>query len=280
MSPHDRSRHDQTQLGTPVSAWAGHSDGCASRRTAGFARICAFGLIGLLTACASYSARQMPSVLAETMPYRQAVGPLLLGVDPCHQPARQEELFDEDLAEAAILPIQVALSNRSEHPVRIETENFKLALPGNVVIGPASGSEIAVLLSPKPGAADYAAAGVGMLGGLAGTIGAIAGRLVSFVASGLLGWSRSDELRARGEDYSRKELKPITLGHRQSSRGFLYFVLPSGTPDFNEATLTLEVFENQTETLTFHVLMRGLGYKGRPSTKPDTPDPDRESKAR
>lgn len=230
------------------------------------------GACGLPTACSSHSATKPPSAGADAMPYHQNEGNLSLGVNPYIQTASQLETFNADLAAKAVLPLDVRVHNGTEHRVPITPDDFKLTLPNNEVIAPASGSEVAWLAAPKPGLADYATAGVGMLGGLAGPIGAIVGRVAGMAASGFLGWFRTDALQDLSDDYSRKEFKPVALGRNQRVRGFIFFVLPKGTPRFDDATLTFSVTENATETKRLSVPLKGLGYQGLPSTKPQAPE--------
>lgn len=56
------------------------------------------------------------------------------------------------------------------------------------------------------------------------------------------------------------------LGMNESTRGFLYFSLPAGTPAFDEATLVLELSESQLDVTSVRVPLKGLGYRG-PSGK-------------
>ena len=227
----------------------------------------------LLDACSTYSAKDAPHPVV--MPYRHQLGPLSLGVDAYTQPSRQEEVFGEDLTKIAVLPVHVVVSNTATRPVVIAAENFELALPGKQSATPRPSFEIAGLLAPELGVADYATAGVGMLGGLGGAIGAVAGRMVSYLGAAALGWSRDKTLQARGEDYDHKSFKPVRLAQGQSAEGFLFFVIPPGTPPFNDALLRLSAQPNENENLTLTITMTGLGYKGLPAAGAVEPPADR-----
>ena len=65
------------------------------------------------------------------------------------QPARQQEVFAADLVAEAVLPLEVWVHNGTERRIRIKPENFKLALPNDDLIAPASGAEAAWLAAPK-----------------------------------------------------------------------------------------------------------------------------------
>lgn len=214
----------------------------------------------VLAGCSTYNAKDAPHPLV--MPYRHQLGPLSLGADAYTQPSRQEEVFGDDLTKIAVLPVHVVVSNAAARPVAIAAENFELALPSQQSATPRPSFEISGLLAPEVGVADYATVGVGMLGGLGGAIGAVAGRMLSYLGATALGWSRDKTLHARGEDYDRKSFKPVKLAKGQSAEGFLFFVVPPGTPPFNDALLRLNAQPSENENLTLTVTLTGLRYKG------------------
>lgn len=214
----------------------------------------------MLGACSTYSAKEAPRAVA--MPYGHQLGPLSLGADAYTQSSRQEEVFGEDLTRIAVLPVRVVVNNTADRPIAIAPENFELALPSKQSTAPRPSFEISGLLAPEVGVADYATAGVGMLGGLGGAIGAVAGRVIGYLGATALGWSRDKTLQARGEDYDHKSFKAVSLAKGQSAEGFLFFVIPHGTPPFNDALLRLNAQPNENESLTLTVTLTGLGYKG------------------
>lgn len=232
----------------------------------------AFGLawVCILAACSGYSAREAPTIGAESMPYRYRAGQLYVGADPYTQASRQIEMFGEEFRDVAVLPIHVVVTNRTERSIPIAPADFTIVPTNSEPSAPRPSYEVSTLLAPKIGLADYAAAGAGVLGGLGGTIGALAGRLISFFGAAVLQRSRADTVEAREKDYDRKAFKAATLGEKQSARGFLYFVLPAGTPDFDGAILKVTVRSNDTETLSLQMALKGLNYKGPPGAKPES----------
>jgi hypothetical protein len=100
--------------------------------------------------------------------------------------------------------------------------------------------------------------GLGPIGALAGPIGGFAGA----VASGLFGIYRSNASNAREEAYSRNEFKDAMLGKNQFSRGFIFFMLPVATPAFDDATLTLTVYEHLEHNTQIELPLHGLDFKG------------------
>jgi len=242
-------------------------------------RVFALIVTGLLAACSSYHAHEAPRAAPESMPSRYRAGSLSLGADAYSQPDRQEQMFGEDLTRIAVLPIQAVVTNDAEQAVTIAPENFRLALPRQDAAAPRPSFEISSLLAPEIGIADYAAAGVGALGGIGGAIGAIAGRLIGFMGAAALDWSRQSTLQARGEDYERKGWKAVKLGRNQSASGFLFFVIPPGTAPFDEAVLHLTVQQSDNHTMNLSITLKGLGCKGLPAAKPEEPDKDDQQDA-
>ena len=218
--------------------------------------------LSLLLGCATYKVKDAAQVALEAMPHVLNEAELSLGVDPYVEDEREQQIFAANLLAAAVLPIQVMVKNNGERPVRIEPDNFKLILPNEHMAAPRSALEVAQVFAPKEGVGDYASAGAGALGGLAGPIGMIAGRLLGFVSSGVFDRYRTEALQARQQDYARKELKNVLLAKDQFNRGFLFFVLPKETPAFDQATLTLTVLKDPTETATLKMPLKGLGYPG------------------
>lgn len=224
------------------------------------------GLISLLAGCSSYRVKESPVAKLEAMPYTQTEGIIVIGVDPYVQPNRAKALFGEDLLAVAVIPLQVVVRNLGERPVRIEAKNFKLLLPGEEVVAPRPGSEVAALFSPQTGILDHASTGIGLIGRLGGAIGGSVANVVGGVVSESVKGSQQEVFLARQQDYTWKELKSVTLGRNESTRGFLFFSLPAGTAAFNDATLILNIYETDTKTTSIKVALKGLDYKVKPAT--------------
>lgn len=219
-------------------------------------------LVWHLAGCASYSAHDAAELRPEAMPYHGSDAALTLGADPYVQPERQQRVFGADLVAVAVIPVQVAVANNGNEPLPIEPDHFRLQWHDQQMTEHRPGHEVAKLLAPGEGVADYATTGIGMLGGLAGPIGAAAGRLVALLSAGALGQSRADAAQAREADYYRKELKATRLAGRQWVRGFLFFVLPRETPAFRDPILSLAVFREQQQIADIRLPLKGLVYPG------------------
>lgn len=205
-----------------------------------------------------------PKAIAEELPrYSKTKGDLTLEAYPFIQAERQKKVFGDDLWSLAVLPVHVMVRNHGEGPVPIEVRHFKLTLPNSEVITPRSAAEVTAGLAEQVGAWGRVGSGLehfglGPIGSLAGPIGGIAGT----VASGLFGIYRRNESNAREEAYSRNEFKDAMLGRDQFSRGFIFFMLPVATPTFDDATLTLTVYEHLEQGTQIELPLHGLGFKG------------------
>jgi hypothetical protein len=226
--------------------------------------------IMLLAGCTAYGGGETQTAQIPAMPYSVKEGAVSLGADPHVQSDRQEQIFDADFASLAVLPVQVVVGNSGDQPLRVDPEFFKLSLPGKEATTPRPGSEVALFFPPEAGVAHYATTGVSMLGGLAGPIGAIAGRVAGLLGSMMLSQMDSEAAQGRQDDYARKELKSVQLRRGEFARGFLFFVLPRGTPPFEEAMLSFSVTRDNTEIAIARILLKGLNVKGLPKTDHET----------
>lgn len=221
----------------------------------------AIALAVLLVGCESYTVKDSPAVKAEAMPYTQAEGPLLVGADPYVQPDKAKEVFGADLLAADVIALQIVVRNTGERPIRVETKNFRLSLPSGEVAAPRPAVEVAALFNPKTGLLDHASTGIGLVGRFAGAIGGLVAGVAGNVVSGSIKGSQKDVFVARQQDYARKELKGVALGKNESTRGFLFFSVPAGTPAFDEAALILDLYESDAKSVSIKLPLKGLGYK-------------------
>jgi len=224
-------------------------------------------LLGLLAGCSSYNVQEPPAPKAETMPYQQTESMVIIGVDPYVQPDKAKAIFGEDMRAAGVIPLHIVARNLGEQTVRIEVKNFKLSLPGEEVVAPRPGAEVAALFNPQGGAWDQAGTGIGVLGQFGGPIGGLLAGIVGRVVSGTVHGSRQNVSAARQQDYARKEFKDVALGKNEWTRGFLFFSLPAGTASFDEASLILDLHETATANTRIKVALKGLGYQAKPAKK-------------
>jgi hypothetical protein len=192
----------------------------------------------LFAGCAAYEAREAATAPIPAMPYSIQQGPVALGADPHVQPERQDAIFAADFASIAVLPVQIVVGNGGDRPLHVAPEQFTLTLPGGDTTAPRPGPEVALLFPTERGVAHYALTGASIAGGLAGPIGALAGRVAGLLGSLMLNQRDGEAADGRREDYTRKELPTVNIRRGESARGFLFFVLPHGTPPFEEAALT------------------------------------------
>lgn len=230
-------------------------------------KLSALVLAGLLAGCPSHTVLEAPAPRLEAMPYAAAEGAVQLGADPYVQPGRVKAVFGEDLAAAEVIPVQVVVRNGGEGLVRVEEKNFKLSLPGDEVVAPRAGSEVAALFGSGLGAWSHASTGIGLAGRFGGPIGGLVAGVVGALVGGSVRGAEKDALEERQRDYIRKEFKSVSLAKNESTRGFLFFSPPAGTAAFDEATLILDVYEGSANTARLKIPLKGLAYKGRPAAK-------------
>jgi hypothetical protein len=226
--------------------------------------------IDLLAGCASREAREVIPPEISGMPFSVREGDVSLGADPYVQSERQEQVFAADLSEQAVLPVQVVMANSADSQLQVDPALFKLALPGRETTAPRPGVEVAMMFPPEAGVAHYATTGVAVLGGLAGPIGAIAGRVAGLLGALMLNQMDGDTAQSRQDDYLRREFRAGRIGRGETARGFLYFVLPRGTPPFDEAMLSFTGSRVNGETASVGLLLKRLNVKGLPSSQEET----------
>jgi hypothetical protein len=109
-----------------------------------------------------------------------------------------------------------------------------------------------------------------MAGGLAGPLGALAGRVAGLLGSVWLKQRDNEAADGRRDDYARKELPTADLRRGESTRGFLFFVLPHGTPPFEEAALTYTP-NADTALPALHLTLKALHIGAAPAAPEKSP---------
>jgi hypothetical protein len=189
------------------------------------------------------------------MPVRQSMGPVTVGADPYVQKDRQKAVFDGVLTDEGVLPIQVFLLNEGDRRFLVRASTITLTFPDGTQIGPAGATAAAAKMESTGGVIGWTI-GFGLVGYLAAS-------------------SAEDKARAaRLADYKSKELQDAMLGKDGSAHGFIYFVPPSGTAPFTEATLTVQFMDNEDFTsLAVRLPLTGLHFKAVPANQEEGGDP-------
>ena len=211
----------------------------------------------LLSACSK------TAEVKHSIRYSKTEAMIVMEADPFVQTDRQEMVFGEDLLALSVLPVLVRVQNNGESPVRVETGQFKLMLPNLPAISPRSAAEISKWLGSQRNVLGQVGMGVGQLGlGQLGQFAGSYGGIAVAIISGLYGVYKSNATRSRDETYRGGEFKDAVLAKGQATQGIVFFLLPAGTPAFDGATLSLSIFDNQTETTRIDLPLKALGYKG------------------
>ncbi len=192
-----------------------------------------------LAGCASYTQRAAPVPQAGAMPAWQVGDVVAVGADPYMQNDRQRAVFDENLNDVGVLPIQILVQNRSERRLRVNPSSITLTLPDGGESSPVTSSAAASRFAPHYGkGADHAAAAFGLIGAVVALSAASAAEKGS---------------TARYADYASKELKETILGKDESVHGFVFFIRPPGTKTFVDTTLKVLVLDADDEKTEFTV---------------------------
>ena len=182
-----------------------------------------------LTGCASYSARSAPVPKLETLPASASQGEIVIGADPYVQEERQIAVFDGNLVEEGILPIQLFVLNNGTRKVLIRRSDIVLLSSDGNQLTPAGAFAVASKLE-KTSSHFWPTFFFGIVG--------------AFAAE-----SASDTAKtARREDCQSKEFKDITLEKAGSSFGFVYFIPPAGTESFKKAVLIVRCVDTENSS--------------------------------
>jgi len=188
-----------------------------------------FFLLLFLTGCASYNASLAPVPKLETLPASTSQGDIVVGADPYVQSVRQQAVFDGNLVEEGIFPIQIFVRNNGDRKVLIRRSDMMLLLSDGKQVTPAGAFAVASKLE-KTSSHFWPTFFFGLAG--------------AFAAE-----NASEKAKtARKEDCQSKEFKDVTLGKSESSYGFVYFVPPAGTESFKNATLTVRCIDTENSS--------------------------------
>lgn len=204
-------------------------------------------VLGFIDGCASYKPSSAPVPEAGAMPAWRTEGIAAAGADPYVQPDRQKGVFDADLNDAGVLPIQLLVQNEGDRGMLVRPSDIRLVLPDGRQIGPVGTAAVVAKLE-KPSMHFWPTFFLGLPGAL-------------------VSMSASDKARGdRQGDYRSKEFRDATLRKGQSAHGFVYFIPPAGTPAFTEATLTVRCVDTEEATsFVVSLPLTGLDFKGVPA---------------
>lgn len=90
-----------------------------------------------IMACApaSFRVMQIPERSADLYPLSETTSGVTVAVDEIDSPVRSEKFFGVDLTRHGILPVNVIVSNRSDHKIEVKPSDIVL-LKGNSVVDP------------------------------------------------------------------------------------------------------------------------------------------------
>ncbi len=213
-------------------------------------RLLVLAPVGLLVAaCASYE----PSTVAIAEPSPQdwtVKGDIAASADPYVDEQRQEAVFDANFDEADVIAIQVVVENRGDNPMLVRPSDMVLALPDGTKLAPSS-----VSATVNKVGEDGSVVGAGLAFGVIGVI----------AAAG----AESEARAARTEDYQSKAFEVSAIDQGEMTHGFVFFMPPKGTADFDEATLSVRFSDTAASTSdVIELPLTGLSYEEEEESEP------------
>ena len=196
--------------------------------------------------CVLYSPTANPVPKIETMPVSRSADLVTVGADPFVQKDRQKAVFNAELDDVGVLPIQVLVRNDGDRILWVRPSDITLTLPDGNQIHSSRAAAVTALKDTGSGE--------------------VVGGLILFGAVGAIGASSSREQvrSARLKDYQSKEFPDVTLNKNEWAHGFVFFIPPRGTKSFSHAVLNVRLVDN-TARLAFviQVPLTGLEFKGK-----------------
>lgn len=196
-----------------------------------------------LASCASYQPTSAPIPKPASMQYKTASGGFKAGADVWADAEQQQAVFDANLQESNVIAVLVLAVNNTQRSVLVRPGDMILTLPNRQSFAPAE--------------VDSVVAKVGEGGSVVGATLAF-GLIGALMASSAQEESRS----ARTEDYDRKAFQLTKLDQGESAHGFVFFMPPKGSGDFDQAELSVK-FDGANDKVSnrLRLTLRGLGYK-------------------
>jgi hypothetical protein len=211
-------------------------------------------VISAAAGCASYTPSTVSVPSIATAPAKITDDGVTVAADPWVQRDRQQSAFDADLADEDVIPVQVVVQNASGRPVWVRASDISLVVPDGRQVPTSSASSVAAKLQSS---------------------GRVIGWTVAFGVIGFLASATAEEQarNARVQDYRQKELTEARVEPQGSAHGFVFFILPKGTPPFDRADLVVRFVDlQQTAVRTAQLPLSGLASRaGRTAEAPAPP---------
>lgn len=180
-------------------------------------------IASMVGACASYEPSS--ATIPEQSEFRMiGADGVLAGALPYLDTEQQAAMFDADFNASDVLAINVSVENRRAEAVLVRPSDVTLKLPDGRNLVPSSVTNVANKV---------------------GEDGSVVGATIAFGIIGLI-VSQNKEEKARAariDDYDSKSLHVTELRPGDSANGFLFFLLPQSSPDFDTAELSVRFID-------------------------------------
>lgn len=223
----------------------------------GMARLLAvlFMIAAVTISCAAYTPQPATLLRIQSAAFSSKQEDFAIGVSPHLDPARNEDVFQADLRQAGILPLQIVMRNSGSQRLAVRKEDFTLQLADDRQLSPAPADLVASRLESKVGVAGWT------------------------IAFGLLGYLASSAQQeeadvARRVDLRQKEIQDHVLPAEESSTGFIFFLVPPDVTEIAAATLVAKAtVQASGREIRASVFLKELGTWNRPNRIDREPDP-------
>ncbi len=202
----------------------------------------ALALLLLLQGCASYTPKDAAVPKPAVMPAWVRDGVVAVGADPYLQRERQKAVFDGDMSEEGILPVQVFLLNEGPRRLLVRGSDMTLVFPDGRQVASAGATAVATRFDQGMGEVIGWGIGFGIIGVLAASA------------------NKETVRTARLSDYRSKELAEVFLDPGQSAHGFVFFIPPIGTTGMADGVLLVHFVDaHDASRQAVRVPLRGTG---------------------
>lgn len=201
----------------------------------------------LVISCAAYTPQQATLLRIQSAAFSAEQEGFAIGVSPHLEAARNKDVFQADLRQAGILPLQIVMRNSGAQNLDVRKDDFILELADGHSVSPASAELVASRLESKVGVAGWTIA-FGLLGYLASSA------------------QQGEADTARRADLRQKEVQDHVLRSEESSAGFIFFLVPSDVTEITSATLFAKAtVQTSGREIRTRVILKELGIWNEPN---------------
>ncbi len=186
-----------------------------------------FFLAPFAVSCASYTSHPPTLLRVQYAAVSEEKQGLAMGVTPYLDVNKSKEIFDADVKQVGILPLQLVVRNKHQKRITIRKNDFILKLSGGEEYAPAPTDSVVARLESHAGVIGWT------------------------VAFGFYGYIASSAQKDKGDklrraDFRKKQFTDTNLGFQESARGFLFYFVPDDMKEIKGAKLLGRAVDEST----------------------------------